>query len=114
MIFDKLFPKKANEKAIKKFWKEFEERADLYANILQDDETDSDDYLWMMGMVRKSLKMCCLDTTVGYDFTFEKHREPPRLVFFNKNDDYLRSVGEKLLQYYPASLKNVIAFTVAE
>ena len=34
MFFDKLFKKKPNEKAIRKFWAEFESRADLFADIL--------------------------------------------------------------------------------
>ena len=43
-IFDKLFKKKADEKAVIKFWKEFESRAELYANILADGDEDSEDY----------------------------------------------------------------------
>ena len=32
-MFEKLFKRKPNDKAIKKFWKDFEARADLYLNI---------------------------------------------------------------------------------
>ena len=36
-MFEKLFKKKPKDKAIIKFWQEFESRADLYADILAQD-----------------------------------------------------------------------------
>ena len=113
-IFDKLFKQKVNDKAVIKFWKEFEERADLYADILAEGDEDSDDYIWMKGLVGKSLKMCCLDTRCGYDFAFDTSRDPVRLVFHHMNDNYLMRVGELLAKYYPSSLANTIGFAVAE
>ena len=113
-IFDKLFKKKADEKAVIKFWKEFESRAELYANILADGDEDSEDYLWMKGLVGNALKMCCLVRTCGYDFGFDTSRDPVRLVFHHMNDDYLKQVGELLAKHYPSSLANTIGFAVAE
>ena len=114
MLFDKLFKKKASDKAVIKFWKEFESRAELYADILADGDEDSEDYLWMKGLVGKALKMCCLDTTCGYDFSFDTPRDPAQLVFHHMNDAYLKQVGELLAKYYPVSIKSKIGFAVAE
>ena len=65
-------------------------------------------------MVRKSLKLCVLDSSVGFAFHFERNRDPVRLVFSTKGDDYLRAVGEKLTEYYPQSLSDKIQFAVEE
>ncbi len=113
-MFEKLFPKKVKDKYIQRFWRDFSDRAELFVNILQNDERDSEDFIWMQNLVGKSLKLCCLDSAVGYDFSFETQREPVRLVFYHKNDDYLKKVGEKLAQFYPENLKGVVDFTVAE
>ena len=113
-IFDKLFKQKANDKAVIKFWKEFEGRAELYADILAEGDEDSEDYIWMKGLVGKSLKLCCLDTRCGYDFAFDTSRDPARLVFHHMNDNYLKQVGELLSKYYPSSLASTIGFAVAE
>ena len=113
-IFEKLFKKKANDKAVIKFWKEFSERAELYADILRDGDKESEDYVWMNGLVSRALKYCCLDTTCGYDFEFDISRDPARLVFHHMNDEYLRQVGELLLKYYPGELSKTIGFAVAE
>lgn len=114
MLFDKLFKKKPNDKAIKKFWAEFESFSDLFADILQKEEEDGEDYLWMQGMVRKSLKLCVLDSSVGFDYCFERNRDPVRFVFFTKGDAYLRAVGERMLALYPQSLSQKIQFAVEE
>ena len=106
--------KKAKEKPVIAFWKEFEERSDLYLNIIKDDEEDSDDYLWMLGLIRSGLKPCCIDTSVGMEFRIEKGRDPVRLVFLHMNDDYLRLVGDLLEAHYPQSLAGKIEFAVAE
>ena len=55
-----LFKRKPSDRAIKKFWKEFCGRADLYADILRSEPEDSEDYLWLLEKVGKSLKLCCL------------------------------------------------------
>ena len=114
MLFDKLFKKKPNDKAIKKFWAEFESLSDLFADILQKEEEDGEDYVWMQGMVRKSLKLCVLDSTVGFDFGFERNRDPVRFVFYTKGDAYLRAVGERMNELYPRALTQKIQFTVEE
>ena len=113
-IFDKLFKKKANDKAVIRFWKEFSERADLYADILKDGDAESEDYIWMKGLVGKALKLCCLDTTCGYDFDFDISRDPARLIFHHMNDAYLKEVGDMLAKYYPSELSKTIGFAVAE
>ncbi len=113
-ILDKLFKKKANDKAVIKFWKEFEGRAELYADILAEGNEESEDYLWMTALVGKALKLCCLDTTCGYDFGFDTSRDPARLIFHHMNDEYLKQVGALLEKYYPASLSGTIGFAVAE
>ncbi len=113
-MFEKLFKRKPNDKAIKKFWKDFEARADLYLNILESEEQDSEDYLWLESIVRKSLKPCVLDTKVGCDFRFDTNRDPKRFVFLHMNDAYLREVGEKMKEYYPQSLLGKIEFAVEE
>ena len=46
-LLDKLFPKKIRDKDVIRFWKEFEERADLYLTILSEDDADSEDREWM-------------------------------------------------------------------
>lgn len=109
-----LFKRKPSDRAIKKFWKEFCGRADLYADILRSEPEDSEDYIWLLEKVGKSLKLCCLDTTVGYDFRFDAMRDPVRFVFLHKNDEYLKQVGERMLALYPAELSEKIAFAVAE
>ena len=113
-MFEKWFPKKPKDKYIKKFWKDFFAHADLFLNILQDNDAESDDYMWMESLVRRWLKMCCLDSTVGYDFKFDTRREPPRLMFLHKNDGYLKQVGERLAALYPQELTGKIDFVVAE
>lgn len=115
-MLEKLFnrKKKAKEKPVRNFWKDFEERIDLYLNIISGDEEDSDDYLWMLGLIRKGLKMCCLDSTVGFDFRIEKGRDPIRFVFVHGNDAYLKDVGALLEANYPASLSGKIQFAAAE
>ncbi|HIY97071.1 MAG TPA: hypothetical protein H9729_05225 [Candidatus Borkfalkia excrementigallinarum] len=113
-MFEKLFKKKPKDKAIIKFWQEFESRADLYADILAQDAEDSDDFIWMKTLVGKGLKLCCIDSTVGYEFEFEASRDPVRLVFHHMNDEYLKQVGQKLEEYYPSTLSEKIGFAVAE
>ena len=113
-MFEKFFKKKPNEKAIRKFWKDFEARSDLYLNILENEAEDGDDYLWMMSLIRTSLKPCVLDTTVGCDFRFDRNRDPMRFVFLHMNDEYLRAVGEKMKEFYPQSLAGKIEFAVEE
>lgn len=113
-MFGKLFAKKPNDKAIRKFWKEFEERIDLYADILENEAEDSEDFDWLRQKIGKSLKLCCLDSTVGYDYRLETSRSPVRLVFLHKNNDYLKAVGGRMLALYPEHLANKIAFAVAE
>lgn len=113
-MFEKWFPRKVKEKSIKRFWTDFSEHADLFLNIMQNDEPDSEDYLWMQTLIGKWLKLCCLDSTVGYEFLLDSRRDPPRFVFFEKQDEYLRQVGEKLTEFYPDTLKGKIDFIVAE
>lgn len=113
-MFEKWFPKKPKDKQIKRFWKDFSERADLFVNILQDNDAESDDFIWMDSLVRRWLKLCCLDSTVGYDFRFEPNREPPRFIFLHKNDGYLKQVGERLAALYPQELNGKIDFIAVE
>ena len=113
-MFGKFFKKKPNEKAIRKFWKDFEDRSDLCLNILENEPEDGEDYLWMMSLLRSSLKPCVLDTTVGCSFRFDKNRDPKRFVFMHMNDEYLRAVGEKMKELYPQSLAGKIEFAVEE
>ena len=113
-MFGKLFKKHPREKDFVRFWKDFESRSGLYLDILAKDDEDSDDYMWMESLVRRWLKMCCLDSTVGYDFKFDTRREPPRLMFLHKNDGYLKQVGERLAALYPQELTGKIDFVVAE
>ncbi len=113
-MFEKLFKKKPNERAIRAFWKTFEERAELYCDILNNEAEDSEDYVWMMGMIYKSLKPCVLDTTVGCSVRFDRQRDPKRLIFLHMNDAYLRAVGEKMRENYPQSLAGKIEFAVEE
>ena len=113
-MFEKFFKKKPNEKAIRKFWKDFEARSDLYMNILENETEDGDDYLWMMSLIRASLKPCVLDTTVGCDFRFDRNRDPMRFVLLHMNDAHLRAVGEKMKELYPQSLAGKIEFAVEE
>lgn len=113
-LLKKFFEKKPKEKYILAFWKEMEERADLYADILAEGDEDSEDYLWMKGLVGKALKLCCIDTTCGYEFEFDTARDPARLVFHHMNDAYLQQVGQLLEKDYPSTLSAKIGFTVAE
>ena len=114
MLFDKLFPKKIKDKDVQKFWKEFEERADLYLTILKEDGEDSEDREWLETLVRKGLNRCCIDSDTPVDFAFETERDPVRLVFRHCGDDFLKKAGEKLQEFYPSSLAGKIDFIVAE
>ena len=91
-MFEKLFAKKPKEKAVVKFWKEFESRAELYADILAEGDEESEDFLWLNGLVGKALKLCCL-------------------VFHHMEDGYLRQVAALLQAHYPPSLEGCIGFT---
>lgn len=110
-MFEKLFAKKPKEKAVVKFWKEFESRAELYADILAEGDEESEDFLWLNGLVGKALKLCCLDSEVGMRFAFDLQAAPPRLVFHHMEDGYLRQVAALLQAHYPPSLEGRIGFT---
>lgn len=110
-MFEKLFAKKPKEKAVVKFWKEVESRAELYADILAEGDEESEDFLWLNGLVGKALKLCCLDSEVGMRFAFDLQASPPRLVFHHMEDGYLRQVAALLQAHYPPSLEGCIGFT---
>ncbi len=112
-ILQKWFAKKPNEKAVKQFWKELEARADLYLDILEREPEDGEDYVWMMNLVRKSLRLCCLDASIGFSFRFENNRDPVRFVFVHNRDEYLKQVAERLQANYPPALAGKIDFAFA-
>ena len=66
-LLDRLFPKKIRDKDVQKFWKEFEERADLYLTILKEDEEDSEDREWMDVLIKKCLGRVCVDADEPLD-----------------------------------------------
>ena len=113
-MLEKLLPKKVKDKDVKRFWKDFEDRSELFLNILKEDEEDSDDRIWMELLVRKGLNRCCIDSDVPFDFVFETGRDPMRFAFYCKGDAFLKKVGEKLSEYYPPSLAGKIDFIVAD
>ena len=113
-LLDKLFPKKIRDKDVQRFWKEFEERADLYLTILAEDGEDSEDRDWMKLLIRKGLNRVCIDADTSFDFGFETERDPVRFVFRHCGDDFLKKAGEKLKEFYPAQLAGKIDFIVAE
>lgn len=113
-LLDKLFPKKIRDKDVIRFWKEFEERADLYLTILSEDDADSEDREWMDVLVKKGLSRICIDADEPFDFGFETERDPVRFVFRHCGDDFLKKAGEKLQEFYPSSLAGKIDFIVAE
>ncbi len=113
-LLDRLFPKKIRDKDVQKFWKEFEERADLYLTILKEDEEDSEDRVWLETLVKKGLGRICIDADSAFDFGFETGRDPIRFVFRHCGDDFLKKAGEKLTEYYPKALSGKIDFIVAE
>lgn len=106
--------KKVKEKQVLAFWREFESRADLYLDILAEGDEDSDDYVWLCGMVGKGIKRCAPDGDMAPAFHFDLQRDPPRLVFEYRGDAYLRAVGEALERFFPPSLAARMAFCVAE
>ena len=112
MIFQKLFAKKVKDKPVKAFWRDIEDRAELFLHILAEDDEYSDDRIWMEALVRHGLARCCIDADVPFSFAFETEREPVRLVFHCMNDKYLKEVGEKLSAYYPQSLAGRLDFCV--
>lgn len=111
-MFEKLFAKKPKEKTIQKFWKEFEDRAELYADILAEGDEESEDFLWMRGLVGKALKLCCIDSDVGYSFGFDLQRDPVCLVFHHLDDEYLKQVAALLQKHYPPSLEGTVGLIV--
>ncbi len=113
-LLDRLFPKKIRDKDVQKFWKEFEERADLYLTILKEDEEDSEDREWMDVLIKKCLGRVCVDADAPFGFGFEAGRDPVRFVFRHCGDEFLKKVGEKLVEFYPKTLAGKIDFIVAE
>lgn len=114
MFFEKWFPKKPKDKYIRKFWEDFSAHSDLFLNILQEGDPESEDFLWMDSLVRRWMKMCCIDSDAGYDFRFDIRREPPRLLFFHKKNEYLQKVGARMAELFPQELQGKIDFVVAE
>ncbi len=113
-LLDKLFPKKIRDKDVKKFWQDFESRADLYLTILAEDGADSEDRAWMDALVRKGVARVCIDADAPFDCGFETERDPVRFVFRHCGDAFLKQAGEKLQEFYPRSLAGKIDFIVAE
>ena len=85
-------------KPIAAFWKDFEDRADLYFDILTKEEEDSDDFEWLS----------------AFGIRFDKMRDPVRLVFECRGDAYLRAVGERLTALYPEAMQRRMQFLVID
>ena len=117
MSFLRPFPKKVKkvkDKPILAFWKDFEARADLFVDILANEEEDSEDFIWLEGMMLVALKRCAPSAEAEFGFYFERQRDPMLLVFDSRGDAYLRAVGERLAALYPAALCERIRFAVSE
>lgn len=114
MIFAKLFEKKPNEKAVIRFWKDFENRSEFYLDVLVNDDEDSEDYYFVRSCLKEGLKKCCKDATVAYDFSFNRESDPMRFVFYHRGDDYLKKAADCLAAHFPESLKEKMLFVTAE
>ncbi len=106
--------KKISPKRVSAFWKEFADRAELYFDILAEGDEESDDYLWLCGMVGKALLRCAPCGVMPPAFHFDLQREPVRLVFEHRGDAYLLAAGEALAAQFPPALQGRLSFCVAE
>ena len=106
--------KKVKDKPIAAFWKDFEDRADLYFDILTKEEEDSDDFEWLSGVLTRALRRCAPDAECAFGIRFDKMRDPVRLVFECRGDAYLRAVGERLTALYPEAIGRRMQFLVID
>ncbi len=114
MIFDKLFKKKVKDKPVIKFWKEFEERSEFYFDVIANDNEDDEDYIFVTRCIKEGLRLCCIDSEVAFYFSFNSESSPMRFTFHHLNDEYLKSVAERLAALYPQNLNEKMLFLTAE
>ena len=110
-LLDKLFKKKPKEKNVVRFWKGFEEHADLYYAILAEGE-EGEDYDWLEDLLRRRMNECCDGAEAPYELRLEYYRDPIRIVFGCNGNGFLTQIGEWLQAHYPEALRGKIDFAV--